>query len=253
MTEAEIVDIYYKESKPDAALGSTTVDPLRPPAFHRLLSPHYTKHNATPRSRTDFLSYNLGWTDVVHFIDYLQGSFVLATDCPRSPTVLTLSIDCYTNPASYVEYITSPYSYAFDDLYGASFEAQYYTNIFKNCTGQEAPANSASLTAARDQLSVVQCRDRTLGAACELLLFIGDRDSHIERIAVVGMDDFVAADNLHSYLHSICWRAGELKGRSCWPNMTADVPCLGECLKFYTHDQYRKMVGEEGYRLLTVR
>lgn len=250
VSSANIVDSFYSDTGHRPAPRSTSSWPA---AFYRLLSPRDTEDNAHPRLRMGLLSCTLGWTDVVHFIDYSQGNFLFATDCPRNPFALTLSIDCYSNPASYLESVTSPYPYAFDDLYFSSFKARHYTIIFNNCSDQQAPTNDMPLSAARDEISIVECQNKTLGAACELNLSVGDWDSRIERIAVVGLDDFVAAQDLETYLRGICWAAGKMKGLSSVPQFGPGMPCLGEYLKFYTHKQYRKMIGEERYRLKTIR
>lgn len=216
-----------------------------PTAFYRLLNP--TIRN---RDYSEFLSCCFDGDDVVRFIDYSEGVFTLGGECPDAPTALCLSINCYTNPTEPQAFLSSD----FDGLRNDFNRLDTLTVVLMDCRdvtessfASERPAikQDDAVTARRSNLS-------DFGAASELLYFtVGN--SAISELAVVGLDTFVAEQDYLSYLHGMRSTIAEEMARpfSSVTTAASNVPWLGPVPKFHTHDEYREMVGEERYRLLT--
>ncbi|EJT49747.1 hypothetical protein A1Q1_01103 [Trichosporon asahii var. asahii CBS 2479] len=252
VAKSKIVDSHYKGFENGTFLRFV---PGWPAAFHRLLNSDSTEDNSHLRRRSDSLSGGLGWTDVVHFVDYSDGNFIFATDSARSPTTLTLSVNCYSNPTSPSHAITSAYPFAFDELRFDSSNVTTYAILLNDCMDQEhssvgeVSGAGMSFAAAQGEISIVECQNPRLGAVCELLSAIVDCAS-IESIAVVGLDAFVDAESLVAHVRGVCKSVRPFSGD---PGAEDGVLCLDRFLRFYSHDQYCGLIGEERYRLLTVR
>lgn len=251
---ASIVDSFYMNFESWQALGPTLCWPT---TFHRLLNPDNAAGNRQRLHRTEDISGQLGWRDVAHFIDFSGETFVFASNCAFYPTTLTLSIDCYSNPTLPEKWIFTYPEAGLYDLVSDSEVVENYTLIFKNCLNHKCPegwfASSYTPVAAPNADRQRQsCQNSKLGAVCELLRLISTR-VHINTISVVGLEEFLSYENFVPFLHEVCWDIGWETGGGIGVTVENGVPCLGEYLKFYSHHDYESMVGEERYRLLTVR
>lgn len=257
--EFTAVDSYYNTFGPAQVRGPPSQWPT---VFHRLLDPSYDRDDDSNYrycldGAFDYLSCFFRWDDVVHFIDYSDQWLSMPGDCPSDPINLVLSIDCYRNPKLALDWPSAFYEVG-------EFEYQSsLTVIFNNCVtrkpgivGSARPSPTIS-----GWLSTWKWKRRksrssgvsNLDAACELLLFAMAEGSPHTTVTVVGLEAFSSGVGHVSYLQELCPTIAYRLKRNLVPSVENGVPCLAGHLVFFTHQQYREMVGEECYRLLTVR
>lgn len=247
LRERTTIDGYFSISELPQARGPRSQWPT---VFYRLLNP-----SIRDRDFSDFLSCCFDGDDVVRFADFSQGNFLLAGQCPEAPTTLALTIDCYTNPSMPCADTFSGLDSLRDDfrcletLTVVLMDCQDVANPAATMIAATGPADKATAQRISDGQSLGATN---LGAACELLFYISDTAA-VDELAVVGLEGFVPQPDYLPYLNQLCSALADEFGHD-FSSVTEDtVPSLGRFLKFYTHQQYREMVGRERYRLLTER
>lgn len=198
--------------------------------------------------------YHMSAVTTICFLDYTRAYCLSRADRFCGAPYLTLSIDCYSDP-------TAPMSSMHWEPWYLGFctAAEYlekFTVILNDRRGEEPPpkVRTAPRTM-QHHLAGIEgwFLDRELpelGGAYEVLR-IALRASEVDEIRVVGAELFVNNEDLDLYL-------GQLQDELTLEAETlTDSPQhgndLGDCIKFYTHVQYRELVGEGQYILDTVR
>lgn len=230
------IDLYYAVSEDPQAQGPKAQWPT---ASSRLLNPTW----GDMEYADGFFSCCFDGNDIVRFIDYNEGMFSVAGECSDAARTLCLSINCYANPS-----LPRVQSSGFEDSRSDLSSPESLTVLFMDARDVTASSlmgechRSEHSTRSETRESNIENSDvSSLGAACELLLFILDNTA-ADEISVVGLDAFFSAPDYSLYQHTVLSSLAKELGWHC-----------EGLLKFRTHDVYREMVGEERYRLLTVR
>lgn len=257
---SSIVDSYwsYEGFELSQILGPTS---RWPTVFHRLVVPATSYgigdfgHDPNPSESQSFSSRHVNWSDIVHFIDYSEGNYALSPHRrpARATSSAIISIACYSDPTA----LDAPVRVL--ELESICEKSKSCTFVFTNCIKQKSRQSFRYTNAGRPPfvgpLKVGatpgdwRIPNHTYGAAVEVVLTLLRRQA-VESIIVVGLEDFVVAEFYVAYVRDVCFEAAFSMGLGVVWN--EQVPTLGELLKFYTHAQYRDLVGEERYRLVTV-
>lgn len=72
-------------------------------------------------------------------------------------------------------------------------------------------------------------------------------------ILVIGLEAFVSAQDYATYLSEMCYTIADHLGLELSFVTGNGVPCFGDLLRFHPHEEYRLMIGDDRYRLETVK
>lgn len=232
-------------------------EPYDPDRVHRTHHPERARFYIPPGAAM-FQVRHLTAASAVCFLDY-------STEYPLSratgicvPDFLTLSIDCYSDPTvPFLPLATYPTAW-FMEFCTVENEVKRLTIILNNAIGQEPPRRVDAAPRAGDDKAqdfdvraMVRKRYPWLGILFEVVrmaLWI-----EVHAIYIVGAETFMCDAAHVAYVRHI--REGldseEIKFKEELPDV--DEETLGQKVRFWTHAQYRAQVGEEQYRMETIR
>lgn len=198
---------------------------------------------------------------VVCFLDYSAAFYLTRASPVCSEADLTLSLNCYSDPTAPLVPAPSNQIPWYLDLCTGTERLEHFTIILINMTGQDpprpiiTPLASHTPTPAEIPSAFLDREPPTLGIVYEVLR-LAMVVYRVKAIAIVGAEAYLSERDGRLYRaelrQTMNSEAGAFRDADFEDSDDEDVK-MGDKIKFFTHEEYRKLVGEDRYRLETVR